>query len=64
MQRGGLHLRRVPPRLCVGCAPGGAGGEGGRSGGQLLFAGTPEELAVSGVGHTSSYLSQMLGVDK
>lgn len=40
------------------------GPEGGRSGGQLLFAGTPEELAVSGVGHTSPYLSQMLGVDK
>lgn len=40
------------------------GPEGGRSGGLLLFAGTPEELAVSGVGHTSPYLSQMLGVDK
>jgi excinuclease ABC subunit A len=40
------------------------GPEGGRSGGKLLFAGTPEELAMSGVGHTSPYLSQMLGVDK
>ena len=36
------------------------GPEGGRGGGQLLFAGTPEDLAKSGIGHTSSYLCQML----
>lgn len=32
------------------------GPEGGKSGGQLLFAGTPEDLAKSGVGYTSRYL--------
>ncbi|MDH6535288.1 excinuclease ABC subunit UvrA [Parabacteroides sp. 52] len=37
------------------------GPEGGRRGGELLFAGTPEALAVSGVGFTSSFLKEELG---
>ena len=36
------------------------GPEGGRGGGQLLFEGTPEALAQSGVGYTSKYLKEML----
>lgn len=36
------------------------GPEGGRGGGQLLFAGTPEELAESGVGYTSLFLKETL----
>lgn len=36
------------------------GPEGGRRGGQLLFAGTPEALAQSGVGHTAPFLKEEL----
>jgi excinuclease ABC subunit A len=36
------------------------GPEGGRAGGQLLFSGTPEELAQSGVGYTAPFLKEML----
>jgi excinuclease ABC subunit A len=36
------------------------GPDGGRNGGQLLFAGTPEELVASGVGYTSQYLRDEL----
>ena len=36
------------------------GPEGGRGGGNLLFAGTPEELAASGVGYTAKFLKQEL----
>ena len=36
------------------------GPDGGRGGGNLLFAGTPEDLAKSGVGYTSLYLDEML----
>ena len=36
------------------------GPEGGRGGGQLLFAGTPEDMVKSGVGYTSKFLAQML----
>ncbi len=36
------------------------GPEGGRGGGQLLVSGTPEEVAASGVGHTSRYIKQEL----
>ncbi|MDH6341962.1 excinuclease ABC subunit A [Parabacteroides sp. PM6-13] len=36
------------------------GPEGGRRGGQLLFAGTPEELAASGIGFTSGFLKDEL----
>lgn len=36
------------------------GPDGGRGGGNLLFAGTPEDLAKSGVGYTSLYLNEML----
>ena len=34
--------------------------EGGRGGGKLLFAGTPEDMVKSGVGYTSKFLAQML----
>ena len=37
------------------------GPEGGREGGELLFAGTPEELAESNKGYTSQYLKRELG---
>ena len=36
------------------------GPDGGRGGGQLLFSGTPEDLAKSGVGHTSGFLAEAL----
>lgn len=36
------------------------GPDGGRGGGNLLFEGTPEDLAKSGVGYTSLYLNEML----
>lgn len=36
------------------------GPEGGRRGGQILFSGTPEEMAQAGVGYTAPYLTQML----
>jgi hypothetical protein len=52
VQRGGLHLRRVPPWLCVGCAPGGAGGEGGRSGGAGQVSLGRSGRAPGGLHHT------------
>lgn len=36
------------------------GPEGGKGGGQLLCSGTPEEIAISGVGYTSKYLKEEL----
>jgi excinuclease ABC subunit A len=36
------------------------GPEGGHEGGHLVFQGTPEELAASGVGHTSGFLKEKL----
>ena len=36
------------------------GPEGGRRGGELLFAGTPEALATSGVGFTAPFLKEEL----
>jgi len=33
------------------------GPEGGKGGGQILFAGTPEEMAKSDVGYTAKYLT-------
>ncbi len=36
------------------------GPDGGSGGGQLLFAGTPEQLAKSGVGDTSRFLQELL----
>lgn len=36
------------------------GPNGGRNGGQLLIAGTPEEVAASGVGYTSRFLKDEL----
>jgi excinuclease ABC subunit A len=36
------------------------GPEGGAGGGQVLFAGTPEGLAASGLGHTGRYLTALL----
>ena len=36
------------------------GPEGGRGGGELLFEGTPEALAGSGVGYTSVYLKEIM----
>ena len=38
--------------------------EGGRGGGQLLFSGTPEQLAQSGIGHTAPYLKEILAQEK
>ena len=32
------------------------GPEGGKGGGQILFAGTPEEMAESNVGYTAKFL--------
>jgi len=32
------------------------GPEGGKGGGNILFAGTPEELAMSGIGFTAKFL--------
>lgn len=40
------------------------GPEGGRRGGQILFSGTPEEMAKAGVGYTAPYLAQMLEAGK
>lgn len=40
------------------------GPEGGRRGGQILFSGTPEEMAKTGVGYTAPYLAQMLEAGK
>lgn len=40
------------------------GPEGGRRGGQLLFAGTPEALAASGKGFTAPFLREELSVKK
>lgn len=36
------------------------GPEGGTDGGRILFAGTPEELALSGTGYTGAFLRKML----
>jgi excinuclease ABC subunit A len=36
------------------------GPEGGRGGGQILFAGTPEALAKSGKGYTAQFLQAEL----
>ena len=36
------------------------GPEGGRGGGKLLFAGTPEDMVKSGVGYASKFLAQVL----
>ncbi|MBK9359781.1 MAG: excinuclease ABC subunit UvrA [Rubrivivax sp.] len=36
------------------------GPEGGAGGGQVLMAGTPEQLAASGLGHTGRYLTVLL----
>ena len=36
------------------------GPEGGRGGGQLLFAGTPEEMAKSKKGYTYKFLAPLL----
>jgi len=36
------------------------GMEGGENGGTLVFEGTPEALANSGLGHTSSYLKELM----
>ena len=36
------------------------GPEGGRNGGQILFSGTPEEMAEAGIGYTAPYLKEML----
>ncbi len=36
------------------------GPESGSDGGEILFAGTPEELARAGVGHTARYLQDLL----
>lgn len=40
------------------------GPEGGRRGGQVLFTGTPEELAKSGVGFTAPFLKEELRPNK
>jgi excinuclease ABC subunit A len=37
------------------------GPEGGKGGGKILFAGTPEELIRSKKGHTAKYLSEEFG---
>ncbi len=36
------------------------GPEGGKGGGEILFSGTPEQLAKSGKGHTAPYLKEEL----
>ena len=36
------------------------GPQGGRNGGQILFSGTPEEIAEAGIGYTAPYLKEML----
>ena len=38
------------------------GPEGGRNGGEVLVAGTPEEVALSGAGYTSRFLKEELGL--
>lgn len=40
------------------------GPEGGRSGGELVVCGTPEEVAQSGKGITSAFLLEELGISK
>ena len=40
------------------------GPDGGKGGGQLLFSGTPEQLAASGVGYTSSFLVPLCNLKK
>ncbi len=39
------------------------GPEGGRDGGQLLFSGTPEDLAHSGKGATAPFLKKILNIE-
>jgi len=39
------------------------GPEGGRGGGQIVICGTPEEVAASGLGNTSSFLKQELKIN-
>ena len=36
------------------------GPEGGRGGGQIVVAGTPEQVAASGLGHTAPFLKNEL----
>ena len=36
------------------------GPEGGAAGGELVFAGTPEEMVRAGKGYTARYLSEKL----
>jgi excinuclease ABC subunit A len=36
------------------------GPEGGNEGGQLVFAGKPEDLVISGKGHTGRFLKPYL----
>jgi excinuclease ABC subunit A len=36
------------------------GPEGGAGGGRVLMAGTPEQMAASGLGHTAGYLAPLL----
>ena len=38
------------------------GPEGGSQGGQVLFEGTPAQLAASGVGYTSRFLAEAMGI--
>ena len=38
------------------------GPEGGRGGGQVLSCGTPEQVALSPLGHTPRFLRQELGL--
>ena len=40
------------------------GPEGGRAGGNVLFCGTPEELAEKGVGYTAPFLKEELELAK
>ncbi len=37
------------------------GPEGGKSGGEIVFAGTPEKLAKNNRSHTARYLAKELG---
>lgn len=38
------------------------GPEGGRNGGNILFQGTPEEMAKRGIGHTAPFVAHELGI--
>jgi excinuclease ABC subunit A len=39
------------------------GPEGGKRGGELIFSGTPEDLARSGVGATAPFLKKILNLE-